>query len=397
MHRISLPVLLIALLACTTAEARTWRPKHQAPITGEFAGVNGDKVQIQTRGGITEISYLSLNRADRALVKSSLQIQGRSEEANRLVTLETSGSTATTPAAPATNGEPSAEGTPDSTSGAGPRTWRDINGRELQAEFISANAQTVTLRVNGNVQSFPLIGFSQSDRDWIATQQGAEGSEATEGGISFSGAMPPGMSSSGTGASGMSQPGFNFPGFPGSSTDPNRGMPPATGMPPGMSMPPGMTMAPGMSMPPAMSGPQGGQFPQSSTPPQFPDSSMPGGGGSGSFPQQQPQFPQSQFPEPSFPEPQFPEPNFPEFTPPEMPQTNFEVPQFGFVMKCDQCGTEFTEADGVKVGDSCPKCSSGGGGFHMRSTRGLFKGIGFLIAVVVGAVGWVIKKMNGSE
>jgi hypothetical protein len=392
MHRISLPMLLIVLLSGTIAEARTWRPKHQAPITGEFAGVNGDKVQIQTRGGITEISYLSLNRADRAVVKSSLQIQGRSDEANRLVNLENSGST---PPAPPTNGEPNAEGTPSATSGTGPRTWHDINGRELQAEFISTNGQTVTLRVNGNVQSFPLIGFSQADRDWLATQPGAEGSETAGGGISFSGAMPPGMSSPGAGATGMSQPGFNFPGFPGSMPNPNTGMPPATGMPPGMSMPPGMTTAPGMSMPPAMSGPPGGQFPGTSMPPTFPDASMPGGGSS--FPQEQPQFPSSQFPPPTFPEPQFSEPSFPQVSPPELPPTDFAVPQFEFVMKCDQCGSEFTEADGVKVGDSCPKCSSGAGGFRMGSARGLFKGIGFLIAVVVGVVGWVIKKMNGSE
>lgn len=386
MHRITLPVLLIVLCCTTVAEARTWRPKNQAPITGEFAGVNGDKVQIQTRGGITEISYLSLNRADRALVKSSLQIQGRSEEANRLVNLENSGSTPATPAAPPANDAASAEGTGSTSPGSGLRTWRDINGRELQAEFISTNGQTVTLRVNGTAQSFPLIGFSPADQDWLATQQGSNGSGETgsgiampgDGGISFSGAMPPGMPSTGSGNSGMSQPGFNFPGFPGSMGDRSMSMPPVAGMPPGMNMPPAMSGSPG-------------QFPATSMPPQFPDSSIPGGGGSGSFPQQQPQFP-----EPSFPEPQIPEPSFPQFTPPELPQTDFAVPQFQFVMKCDQCGTEFTEADGVKVGDSCPKCSSGGG-FRFGSSRGLFKGIGFLIAVVVGAVGWVIRKMNGSE
>ena len=73
--------------------------------------------------------------------------------------------------------------------------------------------------------------------------------------------------------------------------------------------------------------------------------------------------------------------------------------RFNEGLKCEHCGAEFTEADGLKEGDECPKCSGGesSGGTHFRSTRGVFRGIAAVVALAVGAIGWIAKKVMGTR
>ena len=74
--------------------------------------------------------------------------------------------------------------------------------------------------------------------------------------------------------------------------------------------------------------------------------------------------------------------------------------RFNDGLKCEQCGAEFTDAEGLKEGDDCPKCAGGdptkpSGSTRYRSNRVLFKGIEAIIALAVGGVSWLVKKMVG--
>jgi DNA-directed RNA polymerase subunit RPC12/RpoP len=68
------------------------------------------------------------------------------------------------------------------------------------------------------------------------------------------------------------------------------------------------------------------------------------------------------------------------------------MPTFEYVYKCDNCGAEFSEADGVKTGDACPKCS-GGSNFRLRG--GTVRGLVALAALAAGGIGWAVKKASG--
>lgn len=355
------------------ASARIWRPVGKAPVTGEFLDVQGDTVRIQTAGGITEIAYLTLSRTDKAVVKSSLQSQGKTDVANRLNNLE-KGQSSTGSGA---GSMPSVPGFSGTNPNPRVRVWRDISGQQLEAEFVGVSGPHVQLRVNGIVQEFPIIGFSPADQQWIHEHQNDTPQIGSPG---SSGAMPP--AGSGPGAMPGMPPGI--PGIPPHMP----GMPPSgmPGMRPGFPMPgaPGIgMMPPGMpGMPDTSPAPGSNQMPAAG--PNFdgpPDDAFPGMSGP------------PQFPQPTIPERRLPDP--PQFTPPPMP----DLPGFSRnndVLTCENCGAEFTEADGLKEGDDCPKCS-GGGGFRFRSTRGLVKGVAFLAMLVIGAVGWVIKKFTGSN
>lgn len=56
---------------------------------------------------------------------------------------------------------------------AAPRTWTDTQGRSLQAEYISSDAVTVTLRIAGKEHQIPITRFSPADQAWIAQQKGS--------------------------------------------------------------------------------------------------------------------------------------------------------------------------------------------------------------------------------
>jgi len=50
------------------------------------------------------------------------------------------------------------------------RSWTNSEGTTIEADFVSADGQTVRLRIRGKVTNYPLEKLSQADRDWIAEQ-----------------------------------------------------------------------------------------------------------------------------------------------------------------------------------------------------------------------------------
>lgn len=449
-------LLVVTLLPVATAEARTWRPKDKPAFSGEFQEVQGSNVLIKTLSGVETVPYVSLSRADKAEVKSKLASQGKREVIGRLNILDgrKSDGDSKTPDDNTADSKRSDEDRADEQPAAadtGNRTWTDISGNRLTAEFVRRVGFNVELRVDGVVQTYPISGFSSGDQQWINAQPDALNGDSegpptedrkrgTPAGVtespvapgSFSGgypgAFPGGVSGGGYPAGGYpggpsgggTFPGGSFLGGPQPGTMPSGGYPGST-LPPnypsgpgsapiggygpgsfpgaGAGPPPGTQsigpITPGFEgqdmSPAAMAGhgyPQGGEtgFPGSQPGSSF--DNFGGAGGASGFSGAAgapPETGSDAAGQGSFwsPPPAF-EP--PPVSIPEIPA----APMFEMVYKCDNCGAEFTSSDGLKDGDACPKCS---GGFRLG--RGAVKGVVFLIALAVGGVGWVAKKVMG--
>lgn len=401
-------LMLLVLSITAVAEGRTWRPVGSRAVLGDFQDVKGTDVIIRTpTGGIETIPYSKLPKRDKEVVNSNLISMGRQSDVERLKRGESGDTSEKESKSDGMADKEDKEGEEDDTP-SGMRTWTDINGKKLEAELVSVNGLTVQLRTaNGQVQTFPVTGFSAQDQQYLQTA-----------GAGMAGAGLPGVPASGLPGGGMpaGQPGVGFPGLPNmpGNLSPSSGLPGAPGQPmiPGMSAPggPGMTVpgalpgsmgpGPGMAMGPGsvpgMSGPMippGGGTGFSGAPgmgaamqpPEMGQGNVPGmgpgaGAGFNSGMSGPPDTPQMTDPGQFQP---------PQFNPPPAAPS---VPMFENVYKCDNCGAEFTEADGVKIGDACPKCS-GGSSFRLRG--GAVRGLVALAALGAAGIGWVIKKASG--
>ena len=252
------------------------------------------------------------------------------------------------------------------------RTWTDIFGQSITAEFAGVHSDNVLLKINGGQpQAFPRMGFVAGDRQWITEHE----NDPILNDSPPSNRMPPSTGSPGT-------PPGNRPGFPGNR--PGHGFPgtpgfPGSGMPSKPQLPGDGGSSMSDRMPPAYGQPGGTQpggtgtsHPDSMHGAESPAFGAPGMGGFG---------PGNTHPESNNPFPEIPEPSF---QPPE-----FSPPVFEYIFKCDQCGTEFDSSSGVKQGDACPKCSSSSFRFGRRSARGIVA----LLALVGSGIGWFIKKL----
>ena len=337
----------------------------------------------------------------------------------------------------------------------GERKWTDVSGNELTAEFVQVVGANVELRVDEKVQTYPISGFSIADQQWInaqKTDQPSTGAPAGLGGIpgaGFPGMMPPGGRGPGASAgpgmpggfSGMMPPGMTPPGSGAPGVFP--GMPPGmrgSGPPSGAGMPGGFSgmMPPGVSMTPGGPGSTSG-FPGSSAPGFRGPGSSAGAGMPGGFPGAMspnaggsapgsPGFPggakgsqPSSFPGAAgFSGPPGNAGGFPGATqgfgsggpgmpgafsspsgPPAFEPPGSSGPPMGMdqeILKCEDCGAEFTAGSGLTEGDQCPKCS-GGSSFsriNFRAGRGIVKIVIFVIALAAGGIGWIVKKASGT-
>ena len=412
-----LSVLLFVLcLSTSIAQARTWRTTDERKFSGDFQGLDGNQVVIRTNNGrIEKVSYLKLSKSDRTFVKSTLTSMAKQDEVQRLIQLETSGTSGapSQPVAPAdvTSGQPAKSGGDAGGSGtaladaAQMRIWTDVNGKQLQARFVSANALQVTLELlSGEQNKFPIAGFRSEDQllirhladQTLAAQPGAPGSSGASG--EFSGNRPsfPGLPGSAPGSAGLPGSGLAGPGFPG-SLPPGGIFPPNAGLPnvPGMAVGPGGPGTPGSAgfpdTPMLPQAPQRAGSPLGSPNPDAPAPTPPGPG-----PGMAPFGAAGGFGPPGLPDSGFNAPGGPASTNPGVgipsgpdgaPMGNVET-----LYVCQDCGAEFTAADGVKEGDTCPKCPW----YNRVRMRSVVRVVGFMAFLAIGAISFVIRKIRGS-
>jgi len=55
------------------------------------------------------------------------------------------------------------------------RTWTDIHGRTIQAQFVRVSGGNVILRQDGREASYPISGFSAADQQYLRSQSAAGG------------------------------------------------------------------------------------------------------------------------------------------------------------------------------------------------------------------------------
>lgn len=71
------------------------------------------------------------------------------------------------------------------------RAWKDVTGRVIQAEFVTADEHTVTVRMAGKDYPIPLDKLSSDDREWIrnklAPPPSTAAAPATTSGLSIAG------------------------------------------------------------------------------------------------------------------------------------------------------------------------------------------------------------------
>lgn len=435
-----LTCLAVLCLCAAIAEARTWRTTDERKFSGDFQGLEGNQVVIRTTSGrIEKVSYLKLSKSDRTFVKSTLTSMAKQDDVQRLIQLETQG-TSGQPATPGTPADdkpaPSPKSAENSSGSTAPladskqmRIWTDINGKQLEARFVSANQLQVTLQLaSGEQHNFPIAGFRNEDQQLIrqlADQPsgGLPGQPGSSGGPGMPPTTPglPGFpgapGSPGTpgapafpGAPG-STPGPGFPGgAPGSSApllpgSPGAVFPGGTGFPAGAGLPnaPGAIGGPGLSGPPG--GPGIGGFPGTPGVPSPPQTAGSPLGSPG---------PDAPVAASSDSGPGMPASGGPGFRPPTSPSAHFGPPGappvnnpgsgipagaddgstdgFEWIYKCEDCGAEFTEADGVKEGDTCPRCPW----YKRLRMRNVGRLVGFAVFLAIGGISFVARKLRGT-
>lgn len=435
--------LLVLCLCTSIAQARTWRTTDERKFSGDFQGLEGNQVVIRTTSGrIEKVSYLKLSKSDRTFVKSTLTSSAKQDEVQRLIQLETQGTSGTpgSPATPATPADDKPAPSPKSENGASGsaspladnkqmRIWTDVNGKQLEARFLAANQLQVTLQLaSGEQHNFPIAGFRNEDQQLIRQlSDQPSGGQPGQPGSSGGPGMPPGTPGfpGSPGAPGLTgspgapafpgapgnTPGPGFPGgAPGSSAAlspgfPGAGLPGGTGFPAGAGLPnaPGAAVGPGLSGPPG--GPGLGGFPGTPSLPSAPQTAgsplgspnpdappaessdsglgMPPSGGPGFRP---PTPPTAQFGPPGAPPV-----NNPGSGIPAGPNTA-ATDDLEWIYQCEDCGAEFTEADGVKEGDTCPRCPW----YKRLRMRNVGRLIGFAVFLAVGGISFIVRKLRGT-
>ncbi len=201
------------------------------------------------------------------------------------------------------------------------RVWTDRDGNQIVAKFknlAAMNTVAVFDTADGEVR-YIYEYISNDDQESIrgVTQQNQQTQIAQGGG----------------------RPGGGY-----SSTPPG-----FTAGPPGFSSgPPGFSSGPGPGMRGGPTAGHGGINNPGGSQPHMGGGigTNPGGTGGASGIHHEP-F-DSGFHEPSIPD-------LPSYTGPQIP--DIQVPTFEWVYKCDNCGAEFNESSGLKMGDPCPNCS----------------------------------------
>jgi hypothetical protein len=455
MKRLIVIVAAVSFVA-TTAEARVWRPEGRRPISGDFRELVGNEVRIRTRSSTESVPYKELPEDDRAYVRSQLLRKGLDSEIARLAELT---GDATTRPSESGNQKPT-----DGTDGSAPqsptggtdggffgggigaaqptgqsRTWTDVRGNSLSAQFVRVIGTHVVLIADGRQQSFPVSEFSQADQQWLAENGGSgigTGAGSRNGTTGQTGSMPlapeggtgslpgdgargrpgfpmrpgmpniPGARGRGFEVPGAAGSGFPIPGGPGYPAMPSDGgisgvagdlSGNVSRMGDGIGMPGGSASMPNMP---------GGGFPRGNMPGSpmnangiggnpgnfaGPGSAMVVPGGAG--------FTPPTYEPPSFEPPPFEPPAFepPTFEPPPMP--DIPVPSWGRmngdVLTCENCGAEFTETSSLREGDDCPNCN-GGSSFRFGSARGLVKLVIGLGVLAVAGISVFWKKISGN-
>lgn len=369
-------VLLESVLLARPLVARTWTDSKGRTLEAEYAGLQGERVQLrQPDGKMLEVPLANFSAADQAFVRQ-----------------QTGSEASPAPSAPA----------PAPAAGGEFREWTDRSGRKVTAKLERLQGETAVLATReGQVFNVPMANLSEGDQQLVKGQPGASPAPSTPAApLPMPGAAP--------------YPTAPYPTAPYPTPPTTSPMPMAVpaGTSPYPTPPSAKPMMPTMPSPmtaPGATSPYPGTAPMPMTAPMPTTAPMPMTAPSATTPYPgtapMPMTAPSPMTAPmpmTAPSPTASYPGGPS------PMTT-PSPMFVEVYECSKCRKPLPTS--VKAGDSCPHCgaylaySEGPGGnrqyaspsFSGGSMRGLIKLGVFVVVLIASAIGWAIKKMNGGE
>ena len=188
-------VAVILLALASAATARTWTDSQGNQVNATFVRVHEGYVILSRGGRVIRVPFSGLSSEDREYVRRQLEAKGQGHLLPGRVQRQPSRGPGGS--APGMDIGMPAEATASEDTGfastppvAEPiRTWTDVQGRTIQAQFVEVSGGKVVLRKDGTIVSYPLAGFSAADQAYLRGKLGAAGQSGVPAG---SGAAPRG-------------------------------------------------------------------------------------------------------------------------------------------------------------------------------------------------------------
>ncbi|HIQ21120.1 MAG TPA: hypothetical protein EYH34_07790 [Planctomycetes bacterium] len=171
-------LVVFVLVAPSWASGRVWTDKQGNQITATFVRLHGSFVILSQGNRVLRVPMDALSPEDQQYVRRrAAGMEDQTPEASAASAQEQRRPPALRPVQ-----EPSSSGgqepSTDPTESSGVRTWTDVHGRTLRAEFVGVSGNQVMLRSGTETKSYPFGGFSPQDQAYIESllkQRGQEG------------------------------------------------------------------------------------------------------------------------------------------------------------------------------------------------------------------------------
>ena len=259
------------------------------------------------------------------------------------------------------------------------RTWTDRKGRTLNAKFQRVSGKDVVLDVDGEDQSYRIVGLSDSDRGWVDAEIRRRQADQAAQSNDIAGNSPPPMHN----------PNFR-PGSHAESPSQNNDVPPGyddlrtgTG---GLFSYQNVCRDCGykfVTSSHAWDCPKCKENRQQQTHSEWPGNQMASAGHSES-----PEIPTSSMSEPSMPDYSTGFDSSVRLKPGLADHRTDKVSSFYYEYDCEHCNYKWAASESVAY--SCPKC-------HEKFGGGGFSGVGIVIKLVVAAIVFVVIKFARSN
>lgn len=157
--RIYVPLASIAVfcLMASYAEARKWTDASGNTVNADFVRVHEGDVILRQGGRLIRCPYEKFSEEDKAYIREQMARVERKK----------SGQPVVQPASP--------PGQAASSGGRELRTWQDVQGRKILAQYAGFSAGNIELLKDGARVAYPFVNFSATDQAYVREILVAEG------------------------------------------------------------------------------------------------------------------------------------------------------------------------------------------------------------------------------
>ena len=174
MNRILCVLAAFALLAVTPAVARDWTDTRGNKMTAKFVRIHQGNVVLSRGGRVVTLRFSDLCQEDQEYLREEAKKKGQEDQlpAARHSPIRPQG-----PGAGEASGEDEEmPGNMRAPAADEPvRTWTDVSGRTIEAQFVELSGADVVLIKDGQRVSYPIMGFSMADQQYVAMRAATTG------------------------------------------------------------------------------------------------------------------------------------------------------------------------------------------------------------------------------